>query len=282
MSSSKTLTKLLADMKTYQTEYESLMVAYKTAQENYNAELKKVTNSKDRISSDFISIPQKTWQGDNLGLATKTVDLNSCLQSCVSNAECSGATYDSTVSTSSSFTNCSLIKGNGTINTDGNSNKTAIVPKLSYYLSILNKLNSDLIMKMNQMRDTGNLLLPYLNDSTSKLNSSDPAFRTEYDNLMEQKRQIAESLKNYNSIESLRNENYNFVHNENSRLRLWAIIALFVVLYIIKYFLGLDSPSINAVFGIIVFLTLGLGLSNPIGFATMGGLLLVFLLLAII
>lgn len=280
-SSDNQLTKLLADMKTYQAEYESLIISYKTAEENYNNELKRVTTSSVRKDTDFITIPKKTWTGTALGLSLQKNNLNSCLTACVSNAECSGATFDSTAS-NTPFNNCYLIKGNDGVLNDVNDNtKNAIVPNLTNYLLILNKLNADLIIKMNQIKDTSNLLLPYLNNTNTQLFSSDNQFKAEYYKLMEQKKKISEALANYNNIEALRNEEYNFAHNENGSLRLWSVITLFVILYLVKYFLGIDSPSINAVFWIIVFIVLGLSLNNPMGFATMAVLLLVFLLFAI-
>lgn len=275
------LTQLLANMKTYQAEYAALIVSYKTAQENYNNELKRVSTSTARVNTDFMTIPKNTFTGTPLGLSIQTANLNSCLTACVSNAECSGATFVSTTS-SAPFNNCSLVKGNdGQLNSVNNNNKTAIIPKLTNYLLILNKINGDLIIKMNQIRDTGNLLLPYLNNTNTQLFSSDPAFKAEYENLMAQKKKISDALANYNTIEAIRTEEYNSVHNENISLRFWSIIALFVILYIVKNFFGFDSPSINAVFWIIVFIVLGLSLNNPMGFVTMGALLLVFLLLAI-
>lgn len=280
-TSNKTLTKLLADMKTFQAEYEALLISYKTVQEDYNYELKIATFSDGRDEWDFTTIPKKTMWGTALGISSLVPNLNSCLKSCVSNAECTGATYDSTVSKSSSFKNCSLFKGSASLNDTNDINKTAIIPNLTNYLLTLNNLNEKLFAKMNQLRDTSNLLAPYLIDSTSKLSSMESGFRDDYNKLLEQKKKISETLQNYNSIEAIRNEEYNFAHNENGRLRFWAIIALFIVLYLVKSFLGLDSLPINVVFFIIVFLVLGLSLNNPIGFATMGFLLLVFLLLAL-
>jgi hypothetical protein len=264
-------------IKNLQKEYNSNLVLYQAAKDNYiNALDNSIT-----YPSDFVSISNSKWtavsETTTATTLTTAADRNACINTCAADTACTGSTY-----TTSATNNCSSIRGPGII-TPSISNSIALIPQLTNYLitlNTLNTLNATLIASMDSLEDALDSIQPNLvEENNNLLDSSEfqQNFKIDYEKLLGERNDIAELLANYNDVSSKYDEKTLFASRENNSLRIWTIGTVIMLIFIIKYAFGLDSPAINTIFWITVIVLLGLTLSNPTGFIGLGILFLIFL-----
>jgi hypothetical protein len=242
-----------------------------------------VANGRDTNFSKASSSTQNyTWKNTPGGIVLPQVTQSSeddCLQLCSKTNGCTGATYDITNANAKS---CTLVTGPGKLMSTSSSSpkKTAIFLKLTNYSNELNNLYQELGVIMNNLEAKSIAIQDQLDDVNINLNTlSNQSLREEYEILFAEKSALRDLLNQRTMIQASYKEENNMATNEKTRLRFWTIIAIIMILFIIKYFLGIDSPSINIIFLITVFIVLSFSLSSPSGFAAMGILFLVFLML---
>lgn len=247
----------------------------------FNTSLEYLANGHD---ADFKTEKNIIWdKADNSVITSMTetpTSKTNCLQLCAKTSGCTGATYDGIANPKT----CTLVNGPGKLVATTVTNpptKIAIYLKLSDYSNQLKILNDDLIAKMTLLEQKRAFIQTKLDLVNSDLSSLEGPFKSNYDTLIAEKTTLTNLLNAHKDIEATYKEEQMLVSNEKTRLRFWSVIAIIAVLFIVKYFFGFDSPSINAVFWITIFIILGLSLSSPSGFAAMGILFLVFLILII-
>jgi hypothetical protein len=214
--------------------------------------------------------------------SVSTNSVNDCLQMCAKTSGCTGATYEKSTTNPLSQI-CSLVNGPGKLTkpTSKTPPKTAIYLKLVDYSTQLKTLNNELLAKMDSLETIRSNIQSKLDIVNTDLLKIEGPLRSDYATLINEKQNLTDIINKYNDIEASYKENKQFSHDETGRLRLWSIIAVVAVLFIIKHFFGFDSPSINMFFWVTIFIVLGLSLNTPSGFAAMGILFLVFLILTI-
>jgi hypothetical protein len=228
-------------------------------------------------NSDFIPLSRKTWTGAAPSVTT-AASQNVCIQNCAANVACTGATYNSGISTN----NCSSVIGAGILTPDTStpSTKTALIPQLTSYLLTLDTLNDALTTLINLIEGKLSEIQPNLDAENLKLlNTSvfETGFRSDYDMLVTEKANIVRLLAKYRDISAEYDEKTLFAEREHNSLRIWIIAAIIMFIFVLKYTLGLDSPGINTIFWATIFVLLGLSLSSPTGFIGLGVLFLIFL-----
>jgi hypothetical protein len=248
-----------------------------------NTDNNPIANGRD---ANFATKINNTWDRTTGSIVSSgaTGSVDDCLQACASRSGCTGATYDTTSTTTKT---CSLVVGSGKLTAteakDGK--KTAIYMKLSDFSNQLNASYQELFTIITNLEAKRTEIQRLIGDGTGsgimyELNTlTENELRIKYEDLNTEKSILRELLNNRNVIEASYKSENNMVHDEKIRLRFWSIIAVIIVLFFIKYFFGFDSLSINVIFFITIFIVLGLTLSSPSGFAAMGILFLVFLVL---
>jgi hypothetical protein len=224
-------------------------------------------------NSDFIPITSSTWTGTTSATITTAESRDACIQTCAANTACTGSTYNTTTN------NCSSVTGFG-IKTASSAANTALIPQLTNYLLTLNTLNTTLMGIIDNIENKLTAIQPYLTRENERLLDTslfETGFRADYATLIADRSKIAEQLANYNNVSSEYDEKTLFANRENNSLRIWTIAGVIMLIFIIKYTFGLDSPAINTIFWITVIVLLGLTLSNPMGFIGLGILFLLFL-----
>jgi hypothetical protein len=94
---------------------------------------------------------------------------------------------------------------------------------------------------------------------------------------------MAKMLNEYNSIEADLNDQTLVVNQENLSLRLWTLVALIISFIVIKKMINSSDENvtadfiINKVFILLIFISI-FSISKPAGYATMGFLLISFLI----
>ena len=233
-----------------------------------------------------------SWVGQGSSFTNSPVTSTSadnCLQLCAKTTGCTGATYNvipGSTSLAPSTKTCNLVIGNGklvetTVPASPVSQQTAIYLKLSNYLNELNDSNSQLLASIANLETLRVEIQSNLTTTTNSLTNMEQPFTDDYEQLIDEKEKLTNMIHSYNNIQASYEEQHKLANDSKLGLRFWSIIAVIIVLFIIKYFFGFDSPSINAVFLTTIFIILGLSLSSPSGFAAMCILFLVFLILII-
>jgi hypothetical protein len=128
-------------------KYNNLLIEYRQAVLNYSVFLKE-NNEKDMIS----------FQGTKyFGLSSiaenKLSNIKECETTCANTPSCTGATYNIDTQI------CKLSSGNGNITT-GLPNEFAIVSKGNHLLSIVEKINNELMNVNNEIQQNNNDLKP--------------------------------------------------------------------------------------------------------------------------
>jgi hypothetical protein len=288
--SSKTFIQLLAEVFNISKSADKIPCYNTATPSNPNTASSYVARGRE---TNFVKIPPSgtraySWVVDGSSSTNSPVlstDADNCLQHCAKTMGCTGATYN--IGTQSPFTKtCNLVIGNGklvetTVPESPAPQQIAIYLKLSNYLNELNESNSRLLAIISRLDTLRGEIQSYQITIKNDLDNIEGPFTLDYEELLIEKKKLTDMIHSYHNIEASYKENYKLANDSKLGLRFWSIIAVIMVLFIIKYFLGFDSPSINVGFFIIIFIVLGLSLSTPSGFAAMCIFFLVFLILVI-
>ena len=248
-----------------------------TTKPNLNTNATAVSSSHN---SDFVNVSKSTWTAATGATtsATTAATNDECIQTCAANVACSGTTYNTATATT---LNCSSVIGSGILtSTPSVSTNTALIPQITNFLLILQKINTQLMGIIDSIEVYLNTMQPNLDIESSYLSDLSAfqiKFKEDYTTLVADRDNIADLLEKHDNILAEYNEKSLFANRENNSLRLWTIGAIVIVIFLIKYGFGFDSPAINTIFLITVIVLIGLTLSNPTGFIGLGILFLLFL-----
>jgi len=228
------------------------------------------TNSEATYSlgKDFATLPGRTWWGTH-GLKEGTVSSkDECVSMCASDGNCTGATFNPVKRY------CWTRGGDGTISV-GQSDDNALIPKLKSVMIILNGLNDKLMSVNNELRAETKKINPILKEERHANEEKQQKFDLYYNDLSDDKLEMAKLLNHYNSVESDLNNQTLFVDQQNLSYRLWFLLAFILFLVTVKKMMGPsseDSSVDKMITGVLVFsiVMLIFTLSKPTGFATFG------------
>ena len=228
------------------------------------------TNSEATYSlgKDFATLPGRTWWGTH-GLKEGTVaSKDECVSMCASDGNCTGATFNPVKRY------CWTRGGDGTISV-GQSDDNALIPKLKSIMIILNGLNDKLMSINNELRAETKKINPILKEERQANEEKQQKFDLYYNDLSDDKLEMAKLLNNYNSVESDLNSQTLFVDQQSLSYRLWFLLAFILFLVTVKKMMGSsseDSLVDKIITGMLVLsiVMLIFTLSKPTGFATVG------------
>jgi hypothetical protein len=228
------------------------------------------TNSEATYSlgKDFATLPGRTWWGTH-GLKEGTVaSKDECVSMCASDGNCTGATFNPVKRY------CWTRGGDGTISV-GQSDDNALIPKLKSIMIILNGLNDKLMSINNELRAETKKINPILKEERQANEEKQQKFDLYYNDLSDDKLEMAKLLNNYNSVESDLNSQTLFVDQQSLSYRLWFLLAFILFLVTVKKMMGSsseDSLVDKIITGMLVLsiVMLIFTLSKPTGFATLG------------
>ena len=194
---------------------------------------------------------------------------------CASNKSCTGATFNPVKRY------CWTRGGNGSV-TAGMGSDIALIPKIKSVLLTLSTLNAKLISINQELRAETNKIKPIYEEDKELNEEQKNIFDQYYDELYYDKMEMEKLVNEYNSIEAELNDQTLFVNKENLGLRLWTLVAIILCFIVFKKMKGSDenlnmNSIIDKVFLLFIFLSI-FAINKPVGFATMGILLISFLI----
>jgi hypothetical protein len=220
------------------------------------------------LGKEFAELPGRTWWG-TYGIKEGSAETkDDCVSMCASDSNCTGATFNPVKRY------CWTRGGNGSISA-GQPDDYALIPKLKSVMIILNGLNDKLMDINKELREETKKLNPVLKQERQENEATLQKFDQYYNDLSDDKIEMAKLLNNYNSIEADLNDQTLFVEQQNSSYRLWFLLSIIFVLITLKKMTGdsaggsiVDKVITGALFlSIIAFI---FTLNKPSGFASFG------------
>ena len=218
-------------LETLEKEYMVVLKSYETAYENYISTL----HNKDN-TTNFSALQGRSYWGTYGIKEGSAVTQQECESMCLSDTKCTGATFNP------SKRYC-WVRGGESNLTTGIEGNYALIPKVRENLILLKSLNQRLIDINKRINNKLNLLYPIAQEETKLKNQKQKELNEYYASLLKDQIGLDKMLKEYQILEEELTNNTLYVNQQNASLRIWALIALFLLVITIKYTVGITLLS---------------------------------------
>jgi hypothetical protein len=220
------------------------------------------------LGKEFAELPGRTWWG-TYGLKEGSAETkDDCVSMCAEDSSCTGATFNPVKRY------CWTRGGDGSVSA-GQPDDYALIPKLKSVLIILNGINDKLMDINKELRAETKKINPILKEEKQENEEKQQKFDQYYNDLSDDKAEMAKLLNEYNSVEADLDNQTIFVEQQNLSYRLWFLLTFIFVLITLKKMRGDETEgsivdkliTVVLVLSIIAFIFC---LSKPSGFASFG------------
>ena len=230
---------------TLQKEYNDVLQQYQIAQSNYIAYLN--SSQQNPNNRNFVALQGRTFWGTGGLNEGKVTSQQQCQSMCLSDTKCTGATF------SAGKQYCWTRTGELPLSA-GSNNDYALIPEMTQNMIVLKSLNNRLIDISNQIKQNLSQLYPIAQNDVQQKNQKQQVLNQEYRKLLEKQIEIENAIEKYQTIEQqLSNRQLN-VGRQNSLLKFWYLIVIFIAIIFIMEFIGITN--IKAKIIIVIFITL--------------------------
>jgi cation transport ATPase len=147
----------------------------------------------------MMQIPGKIYLGGSVLSVKKSSSADDCESSCIKKSGCTGATFNSQNLT------CSLSNGEGSVVAATQYN-TAITNELQYLISIMDNLNDQLTSTNQAIQNINATSESIFNEDETLKTSQDQQLVSDYNNLVQERKEIAEMIRQYEKIDKEDNQ----------------------------------------------------------------------------
>lgn len=212
-------------------KYSNLIVSYKAAVADYANELKNNTNSDSKNSGSkeskdvsFVSIKGQAFDGTGSAGESSATTLQECIASCSSTKGCSGATFVSD--------KCMIRTGDSPV-ISSSEDSYAIIPKNKQLVLNMESLNKELLSVNKKLVEKLQEQSNNAKDGREEIEMKRVQLLKNNENLLEERRNIAEIISQYDTIQSSKNDTeLNVTQNYYSFVLLTLLVfIILVVLY---------------------------------------------------
>lgn len=186
------------DLENLQKEYNNLLIQYKQAVSNYIDYLNKNAKNPGVNNVVFVSIKGQAYNGTGTAGESTAKTLQDCQADCASLKKCTGATFVNN--------KCLLRTGDSPI-VPASDNSYAIIPQSKQMLLNIDTINQQLLSINSQLVNKIKTNEPvfYKNTADGKIKTEE--LKNNYNNLIKERESIGELLKQYETLDSVENEN---------------------------------------------------------------------------
>lgn len=219
-------------------KYSNLVISYKTAVADYANELKNNTNSNynynynsknsnSRESKDvsFVSIKGQAFDGTGSAGESSATTLQDCIASCSSTEGCSGATFISD--------KCMIRTGDSPV-ISSSEDSYAIIPKNKQLVLNMESLNKELLSVnkelVEKLQDQSN----NAKDGREEIEIKRAQLLKNNENLLEERRNIAEIMSQYDTIQSSNKDTELSVTQNYYSFVLLALLVFIIIIVLYK------------------------------------------------
>jgi hypothetical protein len=182
----------ILDLETLKTQYNNLLTAYTQAVGDYVNFINSNPNSQ---TTQMMQIPGKIYLGGSVLSVKNSSSADDCEAMCIKKSGCTGATFNSQNLT------CSLGNGEGSVLSSSQYN-TAITNELQYLISIMDNLNGQLTSTNQAIQNINTTSESISNEDSALKTSQDQQLISDYNNLIEERKEIAEMIRQYEKIDT--------------------------------------------------------------------------------
>jgi len=171
------------------------------------------------IYRGFTSNSNSTFLGTSVISQSQVSSVNSCIASCSSISNCSGATYNSDQQL------CTLNSGEGNVIRSATANNYSIVPENLKYLTLIKNLNQQLISVNNQIQQYISQGTSIYNNDTQQLSNVSGNLNQRNNSLIKDRYEIEKLIKEFELLD---------VEQNNSTIYTTANYSIFIFLLIVS------------------------------------------------
>jgi len=193
------------------------------------------------IGKEFTELPGRTWWGTHALKEGPADTKDDCISMCASDDKCTGATFNPVKRY------CWTRSGDGTV-TAGESDDSALIPKLKGIMITLNGLNDKLMDINKQLKEETQKMQPVVKEEEIANEEGQQKFDAQYNALSDDKIKMAKLLNEYKSIESDLYDQTLVVEQQNLSYKLWFLLAIIIVV------VCFTKPSVVACVGFTILL----------------------------
>jgi hypothetical protein len=241
MESTDTNSSAILKLQVLENEFNLVMKQYEQAHMNYINSLQSQGALND--SNKFVSLQGRVFWGTN-GLKEGAVDSEeSCKALCSSDPLCTGATYNSAKSY------CWTRSGKGTIAV-GLDTDYALISEVTQNVNNINQLDNRLTDLNQKIEKTLAEIVPEQEAQVEEKNAKKIRLQEVYQQLMVDRQNINEMLKEYRMLEQQYADNSIYVQQTNTAYILWFIFAIIIVFFTLKlqFFPQVKSNPVRFIF----------------------------------
>jgi len=173
----------------------------------------------------MVSIKGHSFNGTGLAGQIDASTLQDCEAACANLSSCTGATFVSN--------KCLLRAGDSPI-VSSNEDSYAIVPKAKQLLLNMEDINQQLIAINKQIVSKINVIKPVYNRNVNESANKNQKLIDNYKNLMEERENILELLRQYETLDSVENQHQIKINQNYYSYILLAILAIAIVFLLFK------------------------------------------------
>jgi hypothetical protein len=199
-------------------QFNTLLTQYSSTYQNY-------INTLNSAENNLITVPDTSYVGENNYSVINNSTLDNCQTSCVTDTNCSGATFNNNASS------CTLTSGTGSIFSTPQS--TGIVQEALYYSYQLQLLNAQLLSLNQQMMTTTNSSLNTFQETQEQNQQKEQILHSNYQTLTQERFEIEKMVREFETLNAAY-ENGNI--NVTSYYYFY-IVLIFVVVFLIGLFM---------------------------------------------
>jgi NADH:ubiquinone oxidoreductase subunit 3 (subunit A) len=220
------------DLVTLQKNYSNLLIRYQTAVADY---MNFLNNQEDQT---YVNLQGYSYLGTGSAGQTSATTLQDCQSACHANSACTGATFVSNT--------CLLRTGDSSI-IPSDKNHYAIVPKVKQMLMNIENLNQQLINVNKQIADKIYEGQPVYYSIDSEVGKQSKELIQNYENLIEERDNIKNLLKEYETLDNTESENQIKINENYYSFILFFILAGVIIFFITKLSSGVSNTPTQSV-----------------------------------
>jgi len=220
------------DLENLQKNYSNLLAKYKSAVNEYTNFISDQTNNPDKKPS-FTTINGYAVIGsERIGIKNIS-SLQECEASCAKLSNCTGATF---ITPKGNNRGCILSGGDLKVLRD-REGTYAIIPKGKQLLLNMESINEQLIATNKEIITKIKNIQPVINKNVNQMSNKNRELVNNYKNLMEEREEISNLLKDYDTLDGVEDENQiKITKNYYSYILLLVVVILFIfLLYSISF-----------------------------------------------
>jgi len=220
------------DLENLQKNYSNLLAKYKSAVNEYTNFISDQTNNPDKKPS-FTTINGYAVIGsERIGIKNIS-SLQECEASCAKLSNCTGATF---ITPKGNNRGCILSGGDLKVLRD-REGTYAIIPKGKQLLLNMESINEQLIATNKEIITKIKNIQPVINKNVNQMSNKNRELVNNYKNLMEEREEISNLLKDYDTLDTTEDENQiKITKNYYSYILLLIVVIVFIfLLYSISF-----------------------------------------------